>query len=374
MALAVCGALLVLAGCGQFFPPLKSGGGGGTSSGDYLYVGNLASDNLGIGGFTFSSSALASLSGSPFSAGGIAPVALAVTPNNKFLYVSGGASQTINVYPLNTNGTLGSGVNAGAIGPAAMLVDTTGDYLIGIDSELGEVYAYPINSSTGVLSQSLASPAALPNCDPLTDMAGLSPGLVITPNDDYVYASCGTAGIYVLSFDSTSGTLTELGSYTPKNNAANSGLAIATISGSYYLLAPETVTNGVHVFAINSGTGQFSDISGSPVSTAAGPDAVLVDSTNAYVYVANRGANNISGFTIGSGGALTVISGSPFSTGSLPVALVEDNSHDYVAAICSGGSSDLETYTIGTGGALTSFKNSATGTDPTQPASLAATH
>jgi 6-phosphogluconolactonase len=375
-----CGALLLLAGCGQFFPPNNrggGGGGGGTSSGDYLYIGNLAANNLGIAGFTFASSSLSTLSGSPFTAGGVAPIALAVTPNDKYLYAAGGAAQQTNVYPINSNGTLGTGAVAGGIGPAAIQIDTTGNWLIGIDALLGEVYAYQITSG-GVLSSLDSSIATLPNCSPASDMAGLNPALVIAPNDNYVYASCGTAGIYVLSFSSSSGQLTEIGRYTSSTtNAADSGLAIATLTSSssttYYLLATETVTNGVRVFLIGS-NGQFQEISKSPFSTGAGPDAVLVDSSNTYVYVANHGAGNISAFTLGSSGALTAISGSPFGTGSLPVALVEDKSKTYVAAICNGGNSDLETYTIGTGGALTSFKNSATGSDPTQASSVTATH
>ncbi|MGA7886492.1 MAG: beta-propeller fold lactonase family protein [Acidobacteriaceae bacterium] len=369
--LAGCGVLL-LAGCGQFFPPLTKGG-GGTSSGDYLYAGNLASSNLGIGGFTFASSSLTSLSGSPFSAV-VAPIGLAVTPKNSYLYVAGGANG-IGVYPINSDGTLGTGsIEGGFEVPRAVQVDTSGGWLIAMDDVVGQVYAFQINSSTGALSQPLSSSVAtLPNCTPSSDLAGLNPGLVIAPNDNYVYASCGTAGIYVLSFDSTSGALTEIGAVNAKNGGADSGLAIAALSGTDYLLATETVTNGVRVFSIVS-NGQFTEITGSPFSTGAGPDAVLVNSTNAYVYVANRTDGTISGFTLGTGGALTQISGSPWSTGSLPVALVEDNSHTYIAAICNGGNADLETYTIGTAGALTSFKNSATGSDPTQASSVAATH
>ena len=42
---ATLSSLLALTGCGQFFPPLGSGGGGtGSSSGDYLYVGNLGTN------------------------------------------------------------------------------------------------------------------------------------------------------------------------------------------------------------------------------------------------------------------------------------------------------------------------------------------
>lgn len=372
---------LLLAGCGQFFPPLSKGGGGGTSSGDYLYVGNLASGSVGIGGFTFASSALSSLSGSPFSAA-VPPLGLAVTPNNSYLYAAGGVSG-IAVYPINSNGTLGTAsIESGYQVPVALQVDTSGSWLIAMDDVAGEVYAFQIDSSTGGLAQPLSSSVAtLTGCGPSNIPSGLTPSLVITPNDQYVYASCGTAGIYVLSLDSSTGALSYTGQLSPKTtNAADSGLAIATVtsgsSSTYYLLAAETVTNGVRVFSINSGTGQFSEITGSPFSlgSATGPDAVLVDSTNTYVYVANRTSGNISGFSLGTGGTLTAISGSPWGTGSLPVALVEDNSKTYIAAICSGGNADLDTYTIGTGGVLASFKNSATGTDPTQASSVAATH
>ena len=58
---------------------------------------------------------------------------------------------------------------------------------------------------------------------------------------------------------------------------------------------------------------------------------MLLDPTGSYVYVANKGSNNISGFTLTlASGKLTAISGSPFSSGGqLPIALVNDNSKKY---------------------------------------------
>ncbi len=371
--LASCGATLLLSGCGQFFPPNGSGGSGSSSSGsDYLYVGSLTSGNLS--GFSLSNSALTSLSGSPFTAV-VEPVALAITPNNEYLYAGSGAnSQGVAVYPIESDGTLGSGSTVGQLYPSALQVDTSGNWLLGFDAETspGEVYAFGISSNGGLTEPISSSIATLPNCSPSSDMAGLNPDLVIASSDNYVYASCGTAGIYVLSF--SSGALTYVGQLSPKSTgAADSGLAIATTSSGSYLLAAETVTNGVRVFSINPSTGQFKEVSGSPFSAGSGPDAVLVDSTDSYVYVANRTDGTISEFTLDSSdGALAPISGaSSISTGSSPVALVEDNSHTYVAAVCSGGSTGLETYTIGSGGALASFKTSTTGS---APASVAATH
>lgn len=379
-ALAPLAMLLALTGCGQFFPPQSGGGGGGgggTTTGDYLYVGNLATSVVGVAGFSISSSGLSALSGSPTSTA-IGPFALAVSPNNQYLYVGGGPAYEVNAYPINSNGSLGTGNAYGGVGPSALRIDSTGSWLIGSDSVQGTVYSFAINSSNGALSQpSGNSIATLPNCSPSTNMVGLPQGLVIGPGRQYVYASCGTAGIYVLSFNSSNGALAETGHVNPANtNGADSGLAIATTTAGSYLLAAETVTNGVRVFAINSTTGQLTQISGSPFATGGGPDAILVDSTHSHVYVANRTDGTISGFTLAASGGLTPVSGSPFATGKLPVAMVEDNTDTYIAVACAGGNSDLETYTIGSNpaGALVLFKTSATGTDPTTASSIAATH
>jgi 6-phosphogluconolactonase (cycloisomerase 2 family) len=141
------------------------------------------------------------------------------------------------------------------------------------------------------------------------------------------------------------------------------------------LFAAETGIGAVRVFTI-SASGVLAETAGSPVSTGTGPYAVLVDSTGSYVYVANRTTGTISAFLLTNTGALTAISGSPFTTGSLPVAMVEDKSDSYIAVICAGGNPDLQVFKFNssTAGALQAFATAATGTDPTEASSLAATH
>jgi 6-phosphogluconolactonase (cycloisomerase 2 family) len=110
---------------------------------------------------------------------------------------------------------------------------------------------------------------------------------------------------------------------------------------------------------------------------------VLVDPTGSYVYVANKGSNNISAFTLtAASGKLTAVAGSPFSSGGLlPIFMVNDNSKQYVAVINSGsntasGNSDLQLFKFDatTDGKLDPVSNATTGTDPTDPQSLAASH
>ena len=364
--------VLALTGCGQFFPPLSSGGGGGgggTSTGDYLYIGDLGTSPLSVAGFTLGSSKLSVISGAPWSVS-LEATALAVTPSNSYLYL-GSAAGGIYVYTIGTSGglTLGNGgvPVATGVSPAVLRVDTTGKYLLGASEFSGQVYVYQIGTG-GALTAISSSVVTLNSSNPSTDME-------ITPNDNYVYVSCGTAGIYTLSFNSTTGALAQVNSVlTPKQtNAADNGMTIAP-SGSY-LFAAETVTGGVRVFSIGTG-GTLTETSGSPYTTATGAWAVLVDSTGSYVYVVNRAQGNISGFLLSNSGALTAIAGSPFTTGTLPVAMVEDKTDAYLAVICSGGSPDLQIFTFNgsTAGALTNFATATTGTDPTQASSIAATH
>jgi len=114
-----------------------------------------------------------------------------------------------------------------------------------------------------------------------------------------------------------------------------------------------------------------------------GPTGVLLDPTGSYVYVANKGSNNISAFTLTSAsGKLTAVAGSPFSSGGLlPISMVNDNTKQYVAVINSGsngatGNNDLQLFKFDatTDGKLDPVSNATTGTDPTTPKSLAASH
>jgi 6-phosphogluconolactonase len=373
LAMGGCATLLAVAGCGQFFPPLSSSGGGGgggtTSSGDYLYVANLGTNPLSVAGFSIASAALSSISGSPWAVE-LEPTALAVTPNDSYLYV-GSAAGGIYVYTIGTNGAPtiannGSPVATG-VAPSVLRVDPTGKFLIGADALVGNVYVFQIGSG-GALTSISSSLVTLNATVPAND-------LQITPGGGLVFVSCGTAGIYTLSFNTGTGALAQVhGVLSPKQgNDAIYGMAV-TPSGSF-LLAAETGISSVRVFSIST-SGSLSEVTGSPVATGTGPFGVLVDSTGSYVYVTNRTAGNISGFLLSNTGALTPITGSPFATGSVPEFMVEDKTDAYIAVICAGGSPDLQLFKFDatTAGALDSVTTAKTGTDPAEASALAATH
>jgi 6-phosphogluconolactonase len=384
-----CGLLLAfslsLIGCKGFFtsqttPPV-------TNAGDYLYVAN-GGDTYIAGFGVGSSSALSVLNNSPYN-NGVAALCLALTPSNAYLYA--GTSNGIYAYAINSDGSLtvqnsGSPVAQDVIA-TALQVDSTGNYLLaaGIASSTTAqaVGIYQINTSTAALTALGGSPLALYTGNGSSPTLSVPTGMLITPNNSFVYVSLGTLGVQVLTLGS-GGALSTGSSpaiLLPSSKSTSpSDYGLASDPNSHFLFLGELNT-GLRVLSIGTG-GALNEISGSPYAVGTGPTGVIVDPTGAYVYVANKGSNNISGFNLNaSSGQLTVISGSPFASGGqMPIALATDSSKAYLAVINSGsngssGNNDLQlfTYSSTTPGALTAGSTASTGTDPTNPQAIAAT-
>jgi 6-phosphogluconolactonase len=359
------GACITLPGCGKFFVPECTTNCGGSTGGNYLYVGN--NDTANIAGFTVSSSAINTISGSPFSLG-VSPSALAITPSNSYLYVASLAGG-IFAYSIGSGGALtiansGSAVVSG-ISPSVIAIDSTGNWLLAVDPT-PTAYVFSINSGNGTLTS--AGSVAL--------AAGSPYAMTFTPSNSLVYVALGTGGVAILTFNSSSGVLTNNNQVLPPKQSVDAIQGLAVNPAGTYLYASETGINGIRVLSINATSGALTEATGSPYTAGTGPSGLLIDSTGSYLYAANRGSANISAFLLSSTGALTQISGSPFAAGTNPTALAEDNTHTYVAVVNAGGSPDLQTYTIQTTvpGALTAYKSTTTGTDPTNALAIVAAH
>jgi 6-phosphogluconolactonase len=384
----LCGLFLLgLAGCGGFFVA-QTNSGGGTNTGDYLYVGN--GNDTYIAGFGLNSSgALSVLSGSPYN-NGVAAQSLAVTPANTFLYA--GTTNGIYAYAINSNGSItvqnsGSAVAQDMVA-TQMQVDSTGNYLLasgfGTSIAAQAIGIYTIDTSTGLLTAVGGSPIPLYTGNGSTPAVVTPTGLLITPNNSYVYVSLGSLGVQILTLGtggalaagSTPSLLTPISTSTSPSDA---GLASDPLSA--FLFVAE-INSGLRVLSIGTG-GSLKEVSGSPYAVGTGPTGVILDATGSYVYVANKGSNNISAFTLtAASGKLTAVAGSPFSSGGVqPIALVNDNSKQFVAVInnqASGasGNSDLQVFKFDAtvDGQLDPVSTGSTGTDPTNPLSIAASH
>jgi 6-phosphogluconolactonase len=389
----LCGLAVLLCllpgvtGCANFFVP-QSSSGSTTNSGDYLYVANGA--NTFIAGFGVSSTgSLSVLSGSPYN-NGIAALALAVTPNNGYLYAA--TTNGIYLYSIGSNGALtiqnnGSPVAQDVIA-TGLQVDATGGYLLAVgikgSTETQGIGIYQIASGTGLLTAQNNSPLTLYTGTGSTATVVSPTALLITPSNTIVYVSLGNLGVQVLTLGS-GGALSAGNSATilppTSSSASPADYGLASDPSSHFLFVAE-INTGLRVLSIGT-NGALSEIQGSPYTVGAGPTGVIVDPTGSYVYVANKGSNNISAFTLTeTSGQLTAISGSPFSSGGqLPLGFANDNSKSYMAVVNSGsngsgGNNDLQlfSYSTTTPGALAAVSSATTGTDPAMPQAVVATY
>jgi 6-phosphogluconolactonase len=385
-ALLFCLLLLGLTSGCDFFVP-ENNCTNCTTTGDYLYVAN--GSNTFIAGFSVGTNgALTVLSNSPYN-NGVAAQSLAITPTNSLLYAA--TTNGIYAYVINSNGSL-TVANSGSpvaqdVVATSMQVDSTGNYLlaagIGISAGAQAIGIYSINASTGVLTALTGSPLALYTGNASTATVVTPTAMLITPNNSYVYVSLQTLGVQVLTLG-TGGALStgNAATFLPplKTSVSPADYGLASDPNSKFLFVAELNT-GLRVLSIGT-SGTLNEISGSPYATGTGPTGVAVDTSGSYVYVTNKGSNNISAFSLtAASGKLAVISGSPFSSGGqLPIALVNENQKLFMAVINSGsngssGNNDLQIFKFDTttDGKLDPVANATTGTDPTNPTAIVAT-
>jgi 6-phosphogluconolactonase (cycloisomerase 2 family) len=369
-AVLTLGPLLLGTGCQGFFVPENSSSGGGTTSGgDYVYVANQTTGTLAA--YSVGSGALTAISGSPYSLG-FAPTAVAVNPADTIVFVAGVNSGIgyIDAFSISSTGSLSllTQNNAGLADPISMDVSPDGQWLIGLDGNGLTVDEYQINSTTGQLTLATGQTYVISN-------ATVTPrGLKISPNGNFVFAAIGTAGDLVFPFNTTNGVLSSPGRLTLPANVSDNALAVSPNSG-YLYIARSGTNGGLAVYTVSS-AGVLDPISGSPFTAGSQPFSVVVSSDGTDVYVANQLDSNISGYSIASGGTATAISGSPYGNTSQPTALVIDKTGKYLLAISNAGKPDLTLYSFDstTTGKLNLVTSSSTGTDPTGPIAIAATH
>jgi len=348
---------LVVAGCKGFFTS------GPTTPGTtgLVYVLNSAqgAGNVGsVSGYLASSSTgvLSQLVNSPFGTGKLnTPTSMSADASGKFVYVSsaagagGGPGVAGFVISSNTS-TLGQLASVGAVQPAqatptAIAVDPSARAVYAVETTstgAAQVEAFTINTSTGVLTAQANSPYSLGvNGTPTSATVALSGG--------FLFVGMGTpampdGSIFSVPINSD-GTL--------KIAAIVKAPPLAGVSAVAALAADPTVSflyavdgiQFVSFYTINSSTGALTAVAkytagSAPVSVG----TAVVNPTTTFVFTANQGSNNVSGFIVGSGGGLTALVNSPFSvpaTAQTPVALAVDPSQAFLYVVCKVSNSVL---------------------------------
>jgi 6-phosphogluconolactonase len=247
-------------------------------------------------------------------------------------------------------------------------VSPDGNWLIALDGTTTQLDIYQINKSTGGLVLSSTVPFSIPNAQVLGKM------VKVAPNGELIFASLGTGGDLVFTFNTANGatvlsqTLAPISTQTSEN-----GLAIDSTT-THLFIARSGLNGGLAEYTIGT-NGALTSVTGSPFAAGAQPLSVALDPSNTYAYVANGTDATISGYTVGNGIGVP-LAGSPYASGASVRALTRDQSGKYLLAVAFAGAPDLTMYSISAtvAGGLTQTSTSATGTDPAGAWAVVSTH
>ena len=371
------GLVAVSVGCAGFFPDKTTSSTTTAATGNYVYVVNQTANT--ISQFSLASSALTAITGSPLSLSSVlaslSASSIVVTRANSYVYVGGQGG--IACFAIASSGALTAtaACNLTSTGDFVSL-DTSpdGKWLVGLDSVNHSINIYGINASTGVLAlngTAIAYPLAMGG------NPSIAQAIRVAPTGTFVAAALGTAGDVIYPFTTSTGVLSsgqQIQFTAPGTNTSDNALTFDATAAYLYIgrLISGTGNSKIATYSIST-TGV--PIAAQTAVTGDAPFSVLIDSTGKYLYTANRGSANVSGYSVSSG-VLTALSGSPYASGLGASALVEDNSNKYLISAALNGSNDYTLYTFDalTAGKLDAIAVGASGSDPAGSIAAATTH
>lgn len=301
-----------------------------TPSGKFVYVvGGLTTPTGGtIAAFSVNATtgALTPITGSPFATGNI-PEFATVDPNGTLLYVTLDGSGEVWTYTIADNGVLTllnkartqQGGRQVALGGGSASVTYTPKFAYvanqGSSTVASSISAYTINAKNGKLSVVSGSPFP----DGAVGTFALANSVAVDPSGRFAYVANGAGSVAEYTIDPSSGAPAAIPGSPLTVGSTATAVAVDPSGRFAYVTIGVSGSPFVSAYAINTGTGALTQISGSPFP-AAGANSVTVDPSGQFVYVASgfsvEGSGNISAFTINpSTGALTAVAGSPFSSG-----------------------------------------------------------
>ena len=307
---------------------------------DYLYV--TASKNnpgqISVYRVDLESGALTQIQDSPYSSGGRNPVAEVTSPNGANLYVVNHDDNTIVEFAIGTDAKLypQHTYNTPGTEPTAIAMDPTGSLLFVVDTYQsgysdanpgpGAVAVYPVNSDgslgTVVANGTLSyfpvqnnplsvTVAAVPATStqtpcPTASTTYFEPVYVVNKNAS---AQAGTISAFtfpVTKNPNGTGCVVSSGALTPiAGSPFTAGVApnaSASDPTGSFLYVTDGATNQLIAYNIASETaanpGAITALNAAPTATATFPDAVTIDPSGKYIYVANYNSNSISAYQI----------------------------------------------------------------------------
>jgi len=229
----------------------------------------------------------------------------------------------------------------------------------------------PVTSNVGITVSPAATTTYVLNVDG-TDVAETAVTVkVFVPKS--VYVANNDSSISAFSLDSTSGTLTEVGT---SPYPATCDQVVSDPDGKFLFASGHL--KGVYAYKIDSATGILTPVTGSPFATdaAATTYSVATDPKGRFLYASSDSQDiygSIYGFTLDSTtGVLTPMPGSPFATGSIDRGeiMVHPSGKYLYAALTADAKVDAFSIDQVTG-ALTELDGAPYDTNVTEPIGVA---
>jgi DNA-binding beta-propeller fold protein YncE len=200
------------------------------------------------------------------------------------------------VYPINSDGSLGTAVASGGLSYTAVQCFPTG-----VAVSANGTYAYVSNTNTFVVTTSAPTTSTPP----------------ATP------AGCPTQGTVSGFTISSVGALTQVAGSPFAAGTTPTGIAIDLTSR--FLYTTDSVQNELIVYQILSG-GVLQPSKNGPFATGIFPVNMVIDPRDEYLYVTNYNASTITAFTISQGsGQPSALATSSFPTGAPgPTCIIVD--------------------------------------------------
>ncbi len=320
---------------------LSSCGGHSTANSTTMYVATQSSAQVWGYHADFTNGNLSSISGSPFAAQPAA-TAIVLDPSKSFAYVAEAApTNQIESYSIDKNGALTATSGPTPVGnnPVALAIEPAGKFLFVANQLSNSVSVFSIGSD-GSLTEVGSSPVSV--TDPVA--------LAIPSSGNFLYvADQLNSQIHIFSFDSN-GNLSPLG--TPVVLASGtSPTAIAVNPDGTFLYVTNGQTNNISGFTIATGGSSFAGdlvpIAGSPFPAGGfRPVSAAIDPSGQYMYVVDQNSNQISGFRIAATtGKLSATLNSPYNTGVSPTFVGVSPSNKYLY-VSNGAAGTLSGYSI----------------------------
>ena len=275
---------------------------------------------------------------------GRSPSSIVIAPSG-LRYVADSLDNTISRVKIDTSsGALSEVLPRTTIAgsaPSSMVTDSSGGFLYVANQGSNDVESYSVGSDGSLTFASSASVASSPSGLVLSSSGNLL--FVTVPNFSLIYA-----------FTVSSGALTPVAG--SPFQVANGVASVAINPAGTFLYAPNFAANTISGFSILTG-GVLSVLQKSPYGNTTtalnNPVANVVDPTGKFLYVANFASTTISIFDVSSTGDLTPKTGASGSAGTNPFFFTIDPSGKYMY-VGNEGSKSITEFTLNSDGTLTS--------------------